>query len=57
VIYFQIQPKIKLDLMQAPSYVEGVHEEADFNDFKHEIMNMSKNNVLTSINKPLYPDN
>ncbi len=56
-ISFQVQPEMKLDLMQAPSYAEGINEKADFNDFKHEIMNMSENNVLTSINKPLYPDN
>lgn len=54
IIYFQVQPERKLDLMQSPSYVEGIYEEKDFKDFKHEIMDMSNNNVLTSINKPLY---
>jgi len=57
VLYFQVPPEIKLNLMQAGSYVEGVHEKEDFNDFKHEMLDMSKNNILTSINKPLYPDN
>lgn len=55
-IYFNAAPTEKLKLEDSNTYVEGMIERKEFNDFSDQVMNASKENLLTWINKPIYPD-
>lgn len=54
-IYFQPAPSAKLDLMQSPSFAEGVDERAEFSAFSAEVMASGAEKLLQWINKPIYP--
>lgn len=54
-IYFNSIPKVKLDLQQSSTFVEGVNECEEFIKFSAEVMCAEKEVLLTCINKPIYP--
>jgi single-stranded-DNA-specific exonuclease len=55
-IYFNAIPSEKLRLEDSNTYIEGMIERKEFNDFSDQVMNTSQENLLTWINKPIYPE-
>lgn len=54
-IYFNEVPKVKLNLQQSSTFVEGINECEEFVKFSAEVMCAEKEILLTCINKPIYP--
>lgn len=56
ILFLNPEPGHKLDLEQSVSYYEGLLEKTEFSLFAHRIMNATRDEILTCINRPLYPE-
>ncbi|MEG6585593.1 single-stranded-DNA-specific exonuclease RecJ [Dendrosporobacter sp. 1207_IL3150] len=48
-------PSQKLDIEQSTTYYEGILEKTEFSLFANRIMKLAPDEILSCINKPLYP--
>lgn len=56
IIYLYPAPSHKLDLEQSGTYYEGMLEKTEFSLFAQRIMRVTTEEILTCINRPLYPE-
>ena len=54
-IFFNTIPEKKLNLEDSATYLEGVYEKAEFLEFADKITKAQSYEILSWINKPIYP--